>query len=136
MHPHDSTGTTHLNRCEPEKDQNPASKNRFKPTALFYPGFSFSFCEMQSHFCSGSARARSSVHGDFRKDLILLGPKAGWKIPQGQRCKCSVFSLGARVLQSAHYKSCGKSDSIEKSLKWSGSFLEAEFWVYHELLYF
>lgn len=108
------------------------------PLHYFTPGFHSvpSFCEMQSHFCSGSARARSSVHGDFRKDLILLGPKAGWKIPQGQRCKCSVFSLGARVLQSAHYKSCGKSDSIEKSLKWSGSFLEAEFWVYHELLYF
>lgn len=67
---------------------------------------------------------------------VLLGLTSDWKNPQGLLCKCLVFSPGARVLQSAHYKSYGKSDSVDKCLNWSRYFLEVVLSVCHERLYF
>lgn len=67
---------------------------------------------------------------------VLLALKADQKYPQGQLSKCSVFSSGARVLQSACYKSSGKCDSVVKCLNWSSSFLEVAFSLSHTLLRF
>lgn len=137
MYPRNSTEAMQLNRCKSEKNRKPALCQRFKSKALFYPVFFLCGPILQDtkglRFCSGSATAARELQLGPR---VLLGPKADRKISSGQLCKRLVFGSGARVLQSAHYKSCGKSDSEEKCLNWSRSPLEVRFSVCHELLYF
>lgn len=139
LYPRSSTEATQLNRCNSEKNKKLALSQHCKFKASFYP--MFSFCSPTSQwlqFCSGSAtmhRAHCGM-GTAVWTSWILGLKADQKYPQGQLCKCSGFRSGARVLQSAHYKSCGKCDSVAKCLNWSSSFLEVGFSVCCALLYF
>lgn len=142
MYPCKSTEATRLNRCKSEKNLKPALSSISNPRFHFNPYFPFAapFCKTPSD-CSSAQVQPPCTELDAARELqsgprVLLGSKADRKNPQGQLCKCLVFSSDARVLQSAHYKSCGKSDSVEKCLNWSRSFLEVGFSVCHEPLYF